>query len=45
MIEVEIFRLIAKMVRLRCLRGNIDDKFGYMGGYSCRHCGEFWKSV
>lgn len=45
LIEVEVFRLLAETVCPRCLSGNIDDKFGYMGEYSCRHCGKFWKTT
>jgi transposase-like protein len=44
MIEVEIFRLHAEMICPRCMSGNIDRKFGYMGNYSCRHCGHYWKT-
>jgi len=45
LIEVEIFRLLGEMVCPRCLSANIDDEFGYMGEYSCRHCGKSWKTV
>ena len=45
MIEVEVFRLRAELVCPRCASGNLDKKFSYMGEYSCRHCGHFWKEV
>lgn len=43
MFAVEIFRYKAELKCPRCGSGNIDQKYVYMGEFTCRHCRYFWR--